>query len=386
MFQLILCSLGSMFRQRLRALLTVGGIGIGVLSVVVIALIGELGQGILDSTLERMGMNGVIITDKNQSLDEYALNTVSKLPEVQEAMPLISLMTRHKLLGESYSSMLWGVDQNANQVISLDLVTGRLINKGDLAAKSDVCVIDKTIALETFGTCQIIGKTIEVNTGNGYTPLKIIGVVENGVNILQSMTSGALPNFIYMPYTTLMDYSKDYTFSTIVTRINEGDADTEALIKRSLIMEQKGYLPSVQNLLQQKGQLTDILGLVTTILAAIGGISLLVAGLSIMTVMLTAVEERRREIGIKKSIGATKGHIMVEFLFQSLVITLFGAVSGITLGLAAVWVGCLIAGIAFQVSFGLLGGVMGFTLTVGLIFGVYPALRAADLSPVEALK
>ena len=136
----------------------------------------------------------------------------------------------------------------------------------------------------------------------------------------------------------------------------------------------------------QKDALSSILDIVTIILTFIAGISLLVSGLSIMTVMMVAVSERTREIGIKKSIGASNGDILIEFLIESALITLIGIVIGVVLGILIGSIGCAIMGIEIMISVKLILGVFMFTLFTGIIFGVYPAYRASKLKPVEALR
>ena len=128
------------------------------------------------------------------------------------------------------------------------------------------------------------------------------------------------------------------------------------------------------------------MNIVSLALAAVGGVSLLVSGFGILTVMLSSVHERTREIGIKKAIGATKGRILAEFLAGALLMSLFGALTGILLGCGGVWLGCLAFG--FTPSFPVLSllAVFVLTLVLGMLFGVYPAYQAAGLRPVEALR
>ena len=142
----------------------------------------------------------------------------------------------------------------------------------------------------------------------------------------------------------------------------------------------------MENLNSHKEQLNSVLDIVTTVLSIIGGISLVVAGLSIMTVMLVSVHERTREIGIKKSIGASKSAILFEFLAESLFITLIGGLAGAAIGTAAVVCGSLMIGLDVILNFRLILFCIGFTMIVGVLFGVYPAVKAAGLKPVDALR
>ena len=142
----------------------------------------------------------------------------------------------------------------------------------------------------------------------------------------------------------------------------------------------------IEDLNQQMDQLNDILSIVTAVLTIIAGISLLVAGLSIMTVMLVSVSERTREIGIKKSIGATKGIILLEFMTESLLLTLIGAGIGALIGIGVGTTGCLLLGVHVIINLQTILWSILFAIAVGVLFGVYPAWKASRLSPVEALR
>ena len=141
-----------------------------------------------------------------------------------------------------------------------------------------------------------------------------------------------------------------------------------------------------QNLNQQKDELNGVMDIVALVLSAIGGISLLVAGLSIMTVMLVTVHERTREIGIKKAIGASRRIILFEFLAESAVLSFIGGISGLLFGIGAGFVGCLLLGLPFSVDAKALLFCVLFSVVIGILFGVYPASKAAVLSPARSLR
>jgi putative ABC transport system permease protein len=178
------------------------------------------------------------------------------------------------------------------------------------------------------------------------------------------------------------------TFDTITVKVDsakEGDT-VAASIETKLTKNHTAAAVSVDNLLKQKDNMTDIVGTATLALSAVAGISLIVAGTSVMTVMLVSVSERTREIGIKKSIGASDFNILAEFLAESIFLTLTGAVAGLITGCAISFSVCLFLGVPFAVSPFMCFAAAGVAVLIGAVFGVYPAYRAARLRPVEALR
>lgn len=392
MFSCIRNGISNLFRNKLRSCLTIGGIMIGVLSVVVISTIGKVGTVTIDSQLVSMGLDSVVISgNKNNEigLNETDLAKVKAVDQVKNAMPLIYLMGQTEIINTSLECMVWGVNQDADNVISLKAIHGRLINEGDLKSHSKVCVIDEKIALSTYKRSNIVGKIITVKANGSTEKYEVIGVVKNGVNMLQSMFGQFIPNFVYLPYTTLRDIHNQAYFDNIAVKLNKGDNKSEIseCLSRAIQTQRENEIDlSIENLLKQKTQLENILGIVTTILSVIAGISLIVSGLSIMTVMLVSVNERTREIGIKKSIGATNSDIMKEFLIESVLITLIGALVGSLLGVGICSAGCLVFNLKPIIDYDMIGKIVLFSIAIGLMFGVYPAYRASKLRPVDALR
>lgn len=397
MIEIFRSGLRSIFRSnKMRTMLTVIGIAVGVMSVVTVASIGEIGKTSINAELTGMGMDNLVVSPQNgsaQKLTESELDKIKQLDDVGNAMPLMSIMTSGKLRGNYGTYMVWGVNEDADNVIDLEVLHGRLLNRGDIAQKSNVCVIDEAIALENYKRTNIVGKTISLSIGGNTVEFEIAGVVKNGVNTLQNMLGGFIPDFVYIPYSVMQEYSGRNSFDQITVKLedNAQSVSAAAEVKKmlssgssSMGSAESGY--SVDNLLSQKEKMNNILSIASAALSAVAGISLIVSGISIMTVMLVSVSERTREIGIKKSIGAGRGVIITEFLFESVLITFVGGIIGITAGVIISALIGAAAGGGLTVNFGLCGTVMLISLAVGGIFGVYPAVKAADLKPVDALR
>ncbi len=383
----------NIFRSRTRSLLTMAGIAVGVFSVVLISTVGTVGTAEVSATLVTMGVDTLLVQAADNSVsvtltDEDA-ETVRRIDGVNEVMPLMASMTEAKMIGRRLDCYVWGVDKSADRLISLEAAHGRLINNSDAAARLKVCVIDEQFARETYGRSNVVGKTLDMFLGGKYHKFEIIGVAKSGLSSLQGMLSNIMPGFMYIPITTMQQLCGRVTYDKLAIKLDDMDTDTAIVKEVTDTLNQKnghtdGYI--CNNLLSQKGQLDDILSIVTTALSLVAGISLVVSGISVMTTMMMSVGERTREIGIKKSIGAKNRDICVEFLSESVVLTLLGSVVGITAGLLVSAAGCVIAGVSFEINTASLIISALAAAGIGAVFGAYPAYKAASLNPVEALR
>lgn len=393
MVQCIKSGIKNIFRKKMRSLLTISGVAIGVVSVLIISSIGDIGKHTINQELESVGIGGLALgTDKTvtgKELGTKELDLIRSQSPVEDAMPLLMQYTGAVTKGNTGKCLVWGISSSAANIISLNVKYGRLVNQSDLNSMANVCVVDESFAQETYKRGNIVGKTISVLLGNGYEDFEVVGVVETGGNVLQSLLGEYVPTFVYLPFTTMQQLTGRTGFDQIAVKLKSDiDPDTASagLVK---ILEAENKITgsiTVENLNSHKEQLNHILDIVTMVLSVIGGISLVVAGLSIMTVMLVSVHERTREIGIKKSIGASKSAILLEFLAESLFITLIGSLAGTAVGMIAVILGSLVLGLDILFNLRLILFCIGFAIVIGVLFGVYPAMKAANLKPVDALR
>ncbi len=386
-------ALRSIKRGKSRSLLTLCSVAVGVFAVVVISGIGSVGTQEINSTMLTMGINSAMVetagTSGGISLTDDDVTAFGELNGVNKAMPLMGAMSKAKILGIFLNCYAWGVDQDAKDIISIEAVHGRLIDDHDVENHASVCVIDEVLAEESYGRSNIVGKKISLLLGGSYREFLIVGIAKSGITGLQSVMSGIIPDFVYLPYSTMQDIVGKTSFDKIALLLekdaaDEGLAQTLTAEGNSLKDSADGLV--INNFQSQKGQLTDILSIITTVLSLIAGISLVVSGITVMTAMLVSVGERTREIGIKKSIGAGNMDIMTEFLLESVLLTAFGSMAGIAAGLGACLAGCLILGVEFVLPVGSVISAFSFSVIMGALFGVYPALKAARLRPIEALR
>lgn len=386
-------ALRSIKRGKTRSLLTLCSVAVGVFAVVVISGIGSVGSEEINSAMVTMGINSAMVetTSKNAgiSLTDADVAAFGDLEGVNKAMPLMGAMSKVKVLGKYMNCYAWGVDEGAKEIISIEAVHGRLIDNHDVENRSSVCVIDEVIAEESYGRSNIVGKKISLLLGGSYYEFEIVGIAKSGITGLQSVMSGIIPDFVYIPYSTMQDIVGKTDFDKIALLLEQDEADeslAKTLTEKVNDLKDSSNGLVINNFQSQKGQLTDILGIITTVLSLIAGISLFVSGITVMTAMLVSVGERTREIGIKKSIGAGNADIMLEFLLESVLLTVFGSLIGIASGLGACFVGCMVLGVNFAVPVGSVIAAFGFSVVMGALFGVYPAMKAAKLRPIEALR
>lgn len=391
MIDIIKSSFRSLLRKKHRSILTLLGISIGVASVIIISNIGEMGTSAVNLELDSLGLSGLSISAEENSttLSEDELNIIKNIDHVQQASPVVLESTDAYTRGEQVKTLLWGIDSNANQVISLKLLHGRYINKSDINSANYVCMVDEKFSYSLYDRDNIVGKTIDIRCGGDIQKYKVVGIIKTGSGLLQNMIGDYIPNFIYAPYTTVQETSGKTSFDQIAVKLDEKDnleSTGDHIVSRLLASKgmSEGYYAN--NLSKQKDGLAKLLNIITLVISAVGVISLVVASLSIMTVMLVSVNERTREIGIKKSIGATQKTIMLEFMMEALWLSIIGFLIGAVIAISISFIGAHYAGLSPRINFSMLFICLLISLFTGTTFGVYPATKAAKLKPVDALR
>ncbi len=389
MLERIRMTVNHLRRKRLRTLLTVAGIAVGTLLISLVSFLGDAGKTVVGNELKSMGLDGISISSNTENaLTMDTLDVVRAARQVDAAMPLSIHFTAANGGQFDGEIMACGIDAGADQVISLQELHGRLLSAGDVNGGAAVCVVDESIAKQAYGRENVVGKTLLVRFGDREENFKIIGVSKAGSSVLQNV-AGYIPPMVYVPYTTLQVLTGDESFDQIAVRVRDGDdlENARSMLSRLLShADTKGADFVLENLASQREKLNGLMDIIRLVLQIISAVSLLVAGMSIMTIMLVSVHERTCEIGIKKAIGAGKGSIMAEFMIEAILLTLAGSFCGVTLAVFAAGIGSLLSGIPITVSVLTILGVVAFSVVLGVVFGVYPAKKAADLPPAQALR
>ncbi|MDR1565262.1 MAG: ABC transporter permease [Oscillospiraceae bacterium] len=396
MLDSILLCLKSLGKKRMRTFLTIFSITIGVASVLIISTVSEFGKTAVTSELDSLGLGGLAVSCSAQNGDILGISgskaeLISQVEGVDAVMPVIVQSSRAELRTAQSNCLIFGVNENADNIVDLQASYGRMIDKYDVLSGRNVCMIDAKLAKQAYYRANIVGKSIKLTVGGIPREFEVVGIVKTGTGLLQGMMGDVVPTFVYVPYSSLQKLSNRSDFDQITVKLKNGanvndsckQIETTLKIKETSGQSVKYH---AENLSQQRSVLERLMNTVSLILSLIGLISLVVAGIGIMTIMMVSVNERTREIGIKKSIGAKRISIMLEFLSEALVLTLIGCIAGIALGMLTVFAGSRIFKIDVKPDFTMILFSIGISLAVGLIFGVYPALKAAKMKPVDALR
>lgn len=382
-------------RKGLRTLLTISSISIGVASALLINVISSAGTFAINKELDSFGINGIALTGVRKNgtsvVENKDLDIVRRLPEVENAMPVITIMGFLSHGGENHNAIIWGIDGGSEQVISLETKYGRGISRGDVIAKANVCIIDTETAKNIYKRDNCVGSYITLNINGIIDNYEVIGITSPESGLLQRVAGEYIPVFIYLPYTTVQQVIGTKLLSQIAVKIcNTKSEDIDIIADRIAnavnITKPEGERVKAENLVKQRGKLSNTLNIITLVLTVISSISLIVAGLGIMTVMLVSVSERTREIGIKKAIGAKPSHIRREFLVESVIISITGSLIGMLICFIITAIASAVINFQFKVSVSHAVATIVIAVACGIIFGVYPANAAAKLSPVEALR
>ena len=387
MKELISGAVVALVRRPLSSVLTAAGIAIGTALVILIACISAIGESMIENELQNMGIDGLSVS-ATDGLTEQCLRTIRDMEDVKEAMPLLVKTSFAIVDDDRYGIVNCGIDSGADQVISLKLLHGRILSRGDIVGESMVCVVDETLALDAFGKTDVVGNTLEVSFGSMVNTVEIVGVTATGSSLLQTVTA-MIPYMIYMPYTTVQTHVGTDRFDQIAVRMYSGDRTQgveQAIVRELSYMQDDIGNLSTENLATQRDRLDMLVTILSVGLSAIGGVSLFVSGFGIFTVMLSSVNERTREIGIKKAIGASERRIMIEFIVTAVLLSAVGAVVGVLVGVGVISIGCALFSVKPIIPLGSISMLFVITLLMGSLFGIYPAKRAARMKPVDALR
>jgi putative ABC transport system permease protein len=408
-YRLFIEAIDSLSANKMRSMLTILGIVIGVGAVIAMLSIGRGAEASITSSIESIGTNLVYVTPGSTSesgvrtiagsaatLTIDDANQLASLENVEVVAPETSSFVQVVYQGQNTNTRLMGVTSGYQDLGSMTLADGEFISDTDQANRSLVVVLGSSVAETLFGTTDgIVGQKVRMNG----QPFKVIGVLESkgGTGFMNQ------DDQVFVPLSTALyrlTGGMRFRGSNVISQINIKASSAKAVdslveqvtqAMRQLHGTVEGAddftVTSQEDTLQTATAVTDTLSI---FLGGIAGISLLVGGIGIMNIMLTTVTERTHEIGLRKAVGALRNDIMLQFLVESMVLSLMGGIIGVALGwgIASLMGTIQISGTTITPVVGLDSVLLAtlFSMAVGLFFGIYPATRAARLQPVEALR
>ena len=388
-FKMALRSIGS---NKMRAALTMLGIIIGVMALgVLVSLVNGATSSVTDA-VSGLGTSMLTVSvsdDKGVPLELGEVNGWMDEEGIGLVVPYISSSVTASGDMESGSVTVYGTTPAFYDVQGMQLAMGRFLKTSDVENHTYVCVINETAATELIGYVDCVDQAIRLD-GVEYT---IVGVLSDNEDSLTSMmTAGSLA--VYLPYTSLLRLSDSLTrevTSFYVSAPADGTMESVEAAMTDLLMarfedDEDAFSISSQSVLEDT--MSSITSMLTILLGGIAAISLVVGGIGIMNIMLVTVTERTREIGIRKAIGASRGTILSQFLMEAVVLCMLGCCLGIFLSWAILQtVSTVVA--SLDMTFALDGGVVliavVFCFVIGVVFGLYPANKAAKMKPIDAL-
>jgi putative ABC transport system permease protein len=398
----LMTAVESVSAHKLRAVLTLLGVIIGVAAVIALLAIGNGVSASVTGEITSIGTNLIGITPDRANSNGYpplslqdaaALADRANAPDVTAVAATVQGSQDVVFGSESAQSTVAGVTANYLSLYNLtDFQVGDGLTQDDLDTRARVTVLGATVASDLFGREYPLGKSVKIN-GASY---EVVGVLSE-----QGQTLAGNPDeMVYIPLTTAHsrlynDRTRrgDHAVSTIIAQAASDDRASAAADQVTAVLREAHDLADDAeadfNVLSQASLLDTvgaITGTLTAFLGAIAGISLLVGGIGIMNIMLVSVTERTREIGIRKALGALKRDILTQFLLESLLLSLLGGLLGVVTGVLVAQLAGAVLGVAAVVQVSTVLMATGFAAAVGLVFGLYPAWRASGLRPIEALR
>jgi putative ABC transport system permease protein len=392
-------AIDSIFSNKMRSFLTMLGIIIGISSVISIVSLGQGGKNTISGEFEKIGVSSVIIeVDKTEAqISDYITfedieQIRNKIPYVKYVSPFINRQGIAKSDRKSKTALLAGGNEDMFAINNQEILWGRFFNKNEFEEGKMVVIIDEDTAKNLFGTTDVVGESIHAGKAASTKKLTIIGVTKSQMGMFGDVSRDQIPAMLYLPATSLnIIFSEANIASEMILQADtKENTEIAGVLAKNLLGNRHGNLNrdlyKAENMMKYIDQINNVMGIFTTFVAAVAAISLLVGGVGVMNIMLVSVTERTREIGIRKAVGARTGHILLQFLTESAIISLIGGIIGLISGiLGAHFLGRL-AGITPSISLQIIVIAILFSSAVGIFFGIYPAKKAAKLDPIEALR
>jgi putative ABC transport system permease protein len=398
---LLKVALKSIFKSRMRSLLTALGIIIGVAAVIVMVAIGDGAQAQVEQQISALGSNLIVIFPGSTnsggirmgagSINRFTMEDVEKIQEEATLIKAVSPIVRTggQVIGGTgnWSTQVQGVATNFLEIREWPLASGEFFTDKDIVSRAKVAVLGQTVVKQLFPNEDPIGQQIRIRN----VPFKVIGVLSSKG---QSSFGTDMDDIIMAPATTVLDRLVGGIYITYIQAsaisTNQIDAAQDQL--KTIMREAHHIQPgedddfTVRNQAELTEAATQTSKILTILLASVAGVSLIVGGIGIMNIMLVSVTERTREIGIRLSVGARTSDVMIQFLTEAIVLSLAGGLIGVLLSIGIIFILNNYTSMMAVISPEIIFIAVSFAGIIGIFFGFYPARKAANLNPIDALR
>ncbi len=397
-FEAVRLALTAIIRNKLRSFLTVLGVVIGVAAVIAMVTVGQGSSDQVQASVASLGTNVLIVRPGRQRMGPPSgeaaprfsvkdAEAIAELSMVAHVAPIATTAQTVVAGNANASTQIYGTTGDYLTVQNWGLSLGRSFADGEVQAGSAVCVLGQTVRNTLFGTADPIGQTMRVKS----VSCEVIGV-------LAAKGAGSFgqdqDDLVLMPIKTVqrrLEGNQDVdSLSVALTKSASSQDGIRAVssllreLRRIGVTQADNF--SVTDMKEISSMLSGVNSVLTGLLSSVAAVSLLVGGIGIMNIMLVSVTERTREIGIRLAVGATSAQVLTQFLVEAVVLSVLGGTLGIFLGLALAYGGSIFMSIPYSPSVSVVVLAFGFSAVVGVVFGFFPARRAARLDPIEALR
>lgn len=395
MGQMVKCRLNAL-ADRIRPFRTAFiSVMVGIFAVVLVSVISSTGSWLINKELDSLGMDSMLLASADTQalvLDSEVYAAVSQVSGVAVSSPILFDAGSCRF-GERAEQdvFFWGVNAQADQMVALQILYGRMFSPLEVTNGDLVCVIDSKLALDAYGRENVTGKEITLIINGVAQNFTVVGVAQAGSSLLNSVAGNIIPNFIYLPYTTLSFFSAKNGYDEIAFKTSSA-ANTEEVRRKvsetagQFCTEQPEDFVRIQDLFGQRDTVQGLVSIASVVMGLIAGVALVVSGISVMSAVASSVRRRRREIGIRKSLGAPMSSILLELIADAMLSTTVALCAGLFASFALLGALLHLLGLPQGGNLPVAAAGCAAMLLIALIFSFFPAYKAARMRPVDALR